>query len=101
MAKVVPFPSQPTAEQLVERIQAALAESAIEFDHPHVQKRLAQRGLQMRHVLECLRSGEVIDGPKLDKYSDWRIKLRRTVAGRKVQVVVAVKLRRVVVTTVI
>ncbi len=101
MARVVPFRSQPTAADLVERIHAALAESTIEFDHPHLRKRLAQRGLQMRHVIECLRFGDVIDGPKLDKYSDWRVKLRRYVAGRKVQVVVAVKLRRVVVTTVI
>lgn len=55
----------------------------------------------MRHILECLRSGDVVDGPKLDEHSDWRIKLRRYVTGRKVQVVVAVKKRRVVVVTAI
>ena len=101
MADVVPFPSQPSAASLVERVRATLAESAIEFDHPHLKQRMSERDLQMRHILECLRSGDVVDGPKLDEHSDWRIKLRRYVTGRKVQVVVAVKKRRVVVVTAI
>ena len=99
MAEVVPFPSQPSTAYLVERVRAALAESTIEFDHPHLNRRMRERDLQMRHVLECLRFGDVVDRPKRDEYSDWRIKFRRYIAGRKVQVVVAVKMRRVVVVT--
>jgi len=44
----------------------------------------------MRQMLEVIQNGEVIDGPRLDKFGDWRIKLSRKVAGRRVQVVVAV-----------
>jgi Domain of unknown function (DUF4258) len=100
MADVVPFPSQPSTAYLVGRVRTALAESVIEFDHPHLKKRMRERDLQMRHVLECLRVGDLVDDPKRDKYSDWRIKFRRYIAGRRVQVVVAVKMRRVVVVTV-
>ena len=100
MAKVVPFPFRPTTDELIERVHAALARSEIEFDSPHLQKQMANRKVPMRHVLECLKTGDVVGEPKRDKYTDWRIKLLRYVAGRKVQVVVAVKLRRVVVVTV-
>ena len=55
----------------------------------------------MRFILETLRLGVATTKPKLDRYGDWRIKLKHTVAGRPVQVVVAVKEDHVVVVTVI
>ncbi len=60
------------------------------MDHGHLRLRLEQRHVSMRQMLEVIRNGEVIDGPRLDKFGDWRIKLARKVAGRRVQVVVAV-----------
>jgi hypothetical protein len=48
-----------------------------------------------------LRKGEGISGPTKDQYGDWRIKVRRYVAGRRVQVVVAVKEKEFTVVTVI
>ena len=45
----------------------------------------------MRQGLEVLRKGKGVSGPTLDEYGDYRIKLKRKVAGRRVQVVVAVK----------
>lgn len=101
-ADVISFPEKPTADFLLQKIRAAAAVSGnIEFDHPHAKKRLAERHLSMRHLLECLRAGEVNDGPTRDQYGDWRIRLMRYVAGRRVQVVVAVKPHRIVVVTVI
>lgn len=44
----------------------------------------------MRQMLEVIRNGEPNDGPRLDMYGDWRIRLVRKVSGRRVQVVVAV-----------
>ena len=44
----------------------------------------------MRQMLEVIAEGEAIDGPRLDQHGDWRIKLARKVAGRRVQVVVVV-----------
>ena len=55
----------------------------------------------MRQALEVLRKGRPVSGPALDEYGDWRIKLTRKVAGRRVQVVVAVKEKHLVVVTVI
>lgn len=69
----------------------ALDSSNLRFDYPHFQTRLAERNVTMRQVLEVLRKGCVIDGPVTDKWGDTRVKLRRKVAGRRVQVVVAVK----------
>lgn len=97
--KVVPF-CQPTAVEekppsaaVLEARVHRLAQRSINLrmGHPHFQKRLAQRKITMRQVLEVLRSGCVIDGPTKDEWGDWRVKLQRRVAGRRVQVVVAVK----------
>jgi hypothetical protein len=55
----------------------------------------------MRQVLETVRKGCAAGAPTLDQWGDWRIKLRRTVAGRKVQVVVAVKADHFVLVTAI
>jgi len=44
----------------------------------------------MRQMLEVIRNGEPNQDPTLDEYGDWRIRLVRKVAGRRVQVVVAV-----------
>jgi hypothetical protein len=60
------------------------------MDEPHLRLRMQQRGISMRQMLEVIAEGEAIDGPRLDQYGDWRIKLARKVAGRRVQVVVAV-----------
>jgi hypothetical protein len=84
-------------------ISKAMAQdsSRIRFDHPHIQQRLAERKLNMRQLLEVLRKGSVVSGPTLDPYGDWRVKMKRLVAGRRVQVVVAVKEDHFVVVTAI
>lgn len=103
--RVVPFPSptnKPALEELVARVKTLAADSAnIHWEHPHVQKRMESRNISMRQALEVLRIGRAISGPEMDDYGDWRIKLSRKVAGRRVQVVVAVKATHLVVVTVI
>ena len=44
----------------------------------------------MRLVLEVLRSGRSVGRPELDELGDWRIHMRRKVAGQRVNVIVAV-----------
>lgn len=73
----------------------------IRFDSPHTQERLEQRGISIRQALEVLRKGECVSGPTLDQHGAWRIKLSRMVAGRRVQVVIAVKETHLDVITVI
>jgi Domain of unknown function (DUF4258) len=71
--------------------ELAKVSANIHFSHPHFQARLTERKVTMRQVLEVLRKGCVIDGPTVDKWGDMRVKLQRKVAGRRVQIVVAVK----------
>lgn len=94
----------PTAEQMVNRIRE-LANSGepgcMRFDAPHFQEQLVNRQVTMRQVLETVRKGCPVGTPMLDQWGDWRIKLRRKVAGRRVQVVVALKTDHFVAVTVI
>lgn len=69
----------------------AMDSENIRFDAPHAQQRMRERKINMRQVLEVLRNGTCVSGPTNDQYGDWRIKLRRMVAGKRVQVVVVVK----------
>lgn len=55
----------------------------------------------MREILETLRKGEGVVTPTLDEYGDYRIKMRRIVSGKKIQVVVAVREKDFSVITVI
>lgn len=106
---VLPFPQRSNAENEAPRsvqefealVQQLAKDSKIQFGHPHFQSRLQERKVTMRQVLDTLRNGSVIDGPKLDQWGDWRVKMQRRVAGRRVQVVVAVKDDRLDVVTVI
>ena len=104
-AKVVRFrPRQaptPTLQELVQKAREHAAEGRIAFDHPHMQERMVTRGITMRQVLEVVNKGEGVSGPTKDQWGDWRIKLKRLVAGRKVQVVLAVTETRCVVVTAI
>lgn len=99
---VVELHPKPSREALEKKVhELALDTANIDFEQPHFRERLSQRSHTMRQVLDVLRFGEAIAGPTLDKYGDWRIKLRRFVAGRRVQVVVAVQAARLVVITTI
>lgn len=106
MSKIVPLP-QPedppgTLEDLVEIAQELAKYSENVFwDNPHVQLRMKQRKVTTRQMFDVLRSGKGIDGPTLDQYGDWRIKMKRYTAGRVVQVVVVVKKEHLEVVTVI
>ena len=82
----------PPSRQVFElRVHALAKRSAFQFSAPHFQKRLQERRITMRQVIEVLRQGKIVDGPAKDEWGDWRVKLQRRVAGRRVQVVVAVK----------
>ena len=62
---------------------------------------MRERNVSIRQIFDVLRNGKGIDGSTLDKYGDWRIKLKRFSAGRSVQVVVVIKTDYLEVVTVI
>lgn len=51
---------------------------------------MAERGVTIRQALDTLRNGQIVDGPKLDEYREWRVKLKKRSAGRTTQVVVVI-----------
>lgn len=71
------------------------------IDCPHVKQRMQERKISVRQILDVLRNGKGIDGPTVDKYGDFRIKLRRHTAGKMVQMVIAFKEDHIEVVTVI
>jgi len=92
----------PTLHELVLRVRELAKDSwNVGFDHPHLKERMAQRGKTMRDVLETLKTGEGVKGPDVDRYGNYRIKLRRCVCGKRTQIVVAVRESDLTVVTVI
>ncbi len=96
MSEAFSFPTPKELPQSLEEFVRVVHEMAkdssrVFFDFPHNQQRMRERKVTMRQVFDVLRSGKGIDGPSLDQYGDWRIKLSRYTAGRSVQVVVVVK----------
>jgi hypothetical protein len=106
VSKIESFPapenSADSLEVLVEKTHELSKNSENVFwDNPHVQLRMRERKVTIRQIFDVLRKGKGIDGPTLDKYGDWRIKLKRYSAGRVVQVVVVVKKDHLEIVTVI
>ena len=96
MAEMLTFPSPATQSKTLGefvKITHALAKNTenVYLDHPHAKQRMAERNITIQQVYDVLRNGKGIDGPTLDQYGCWRIKLRRFAAGQNVQVVVVVK----------
>ena len=94
-SSVIPFhkekPNSPP-DDLVGRVQTlSMADSLNVHITEHCRDRMLEREIAMRSVLEVLRHGRSVGPPKLDEEcGDWRIEMRRKVAGQRVHVVVAV-----------
>lgn len=106
MAEVLAFPSPKTPhcslEELVKKTHELAKKSEnVYLDHPHAKERMVERNISIQQIFDVLRHGKGVDGPNLDKYGCWRIKLERFSAGRFVQVVVVVKEEHLEVITVI
>ena len=106
MGQIVKFPTPKippeSLEVLEKRVHKLSQESKNVFlKISHAQIRKKERKITTRQIFDVLRSGKGIDGPKLDQFGDWRIKLKRFTAGRAVQVVVVVKKDCLIVITVI
>ena len=88
-------------EDLVKKAHLLAKDSENVFYCPHAKEQMNKRKVSSRQVLDVLRNGNRIGSPNLDKYGDWRIKMKLYTAGRKVQVVAVVNENRIEVITVI
>ena len=106
MSELIAFPKHEqclfSLEELIEKThELAKISSNVWIDCPHVKERMLERKVTMRQIFDVLRCGKGISGPTLDKHGDWRIKLKRYSAGRKVQVVVVIRQQHIEIITVI
>lgn len=104
MAEVLAFPSPETPPRTLEEYVKIVHELAkksenVYLDHPHAKQRMAERGITIQQIYDVLRNGRGVDGPSLDQYGCWRVKLMRFSAGKTVQVVVVVRERHLEVVT--
>lgn len=102
MNKVIPFDSPfSDPDRCARHIEECLDRSDADFEQPHFRERLRERDITMRQVLSALQKGEITDGPKRDSHNDFRVKMKRYVASREIQMVVALNVRKCTVVTVI
>lgn len=100
--KVIPIDSPfSDIDHCALHIKMCLGRSDVDFEQPHFRERLQDRDITMRQVLSTLQKGKIVDGPKRDVHNDFRVKMKRYVAGRKIQVVVALNVGKCTVVTVI
>lgn len=97
-----PESSPKSLEELVKQAHELAKKSEnVYLDHPHAKERMMERQISIQQVFDVLRQGKGVDGPILDLYGCWRIKLERFTAGKTIQVVVVVKEKHLEVITVI
>lgn len=104
MGKRISFDGEPpfNLDEAVEKIHKIAEKSENVFlMSGHAKERSKERKASSRQIFDVLRNGQGVDGPKLDEYGDWRIKMKHYTCGRYVQVVVALKKNSVIVVTVI
>lgn len=105
--KVIPFQlvrqeAPPTLRELTDRVHQLAKENPDCINYSvHLQDRMSQRGKTMRDILETLKKGKGAKSLGVDQYGDFRIKLNRSVAGKRIQIVVAVREKDLSVVTVI
>jgi Domain of unknown function (DUF4258) len=86
---VVPFSeglSRAAAQELIRRL---VADSKFAWDG-HFAESMLERQIVMRQVLTALLEGQVVQGPDIDEYGDWRCKVEKWSTGQRVTVIVAI-----------
>lgn len=82
-----------TARLALRMIREAATDSARVYLSGHAEKRMRQRRITRVQVLECLRRGQITEGPVLDIKGNWTCRVERLVAGDQVKVAVAIERR--------
>ena len=57
---------------------------------PHASKRMRQRHITAKMVLECLLRGVIVEGPVLSLKGTWELAMQRMAAGEKLLVALAI-----------
>lgn len=91
MASIIPFPDRlGLSREVALAVIRSVAETAVNIGwSDHAREMLVERDISMRQALDTIRCGRMIEGPNLDECNEWRCKLVKRTAGRRIQVVVA------------
>jgi Domain of unknown function (DUF4258) len=57
---------------------------------PHASKRMRQRHISTKMVLDCLLRGVIVEGPALSIKGTWELAMQRMAAGERLRVALAI-----------
>ncbi|MCR4303266.1 MAG: DUF4258 domain-containing protein [Gallionella sp.] len=89
MGTVRPLPLSDAS--FLKRLRAIAKDSHRVYLTPHAKQRMAQRRVNLRQVLECLRKGRICEPAHLTIQGDWKATLEHQYAGDMVKVAVAIE----------
>ena len=75
----------------LKRLRAIAKDSHRVYLTHHAKRRMAQRRVNLRQVLECLRKGRICEPAHLTIQGDWKATLEHQYAGDRVRVAVAIE----------
>lgn len=73
------------------RLRAIAGDSNRVIVTTHAKRRMRERRINQRQVLECLRRGRVVESAHLTIHGDWKATLEHQFAGDAVRVAVAIE----------
>lgn len=88
--KVLRFRLTPQKAQEIVREAAASANERI-FITPHALRRMRERKISRKQVIECLAKGKVIEDPVLSLKGNWEFSMKWICAGQQVTTVLAIE----------
>ena len=91
MAKVQPL--RPSDASFIRKLRAIAADSNRVVLTDHAKKRMKERRITLRQVLECLRKGRIDEPAHATIHGDWKATLEHQYAGDVVKVAVAIELQ--------
>ncbi len=100
MSKIIPFPKKEMSPSLEKVRRLAKSKHGIDLSD-HARERMKERDVSQRQIMEVLQKGDKEKEPVKDEHGAWRLKLKRRVAGRTTQVIVAIYENKLIVITVI
>ncbi len=86
-----PLPFKLTATAARRIIKEIAEDSSRVILTTHAKQRMRKRKISLAQVLNCLKSGQVDEGPASNMYGDWQCTMRWKNAGDFVRVAVAIE----------
>lgn len=91
MTNIVPLVKLPSKSEAERIIRQLVEQDKIQFSK-HARRRKAQRGITTVQIINCLKTGRVIDNPVASlTYKGWETTVRGKVAGENLKVALCLR----------